>query len=77
MQSSKLFTIDLSKIKGNGDFNCPKCGARISPDDKTEKKYAILEPLMRGDELESIMLHCKKCDSQIHLTGFRALGMTR
>jgi DNA-directed RNA polymerase subunit M/transcription elongation factor TFIIS len=77
MQSSKLFTIDLTTIKGKGDFNCPKCGAKISPDDKTEKKYAILQPLMSGDELESIMLQCKKCDSQIHLTGFRALAMTR
>jgi DNA-directed RNA polymerase subunit RPC12/RpoP len=77
VQTSKFFTVDLTKIKGKGDFNCPRCGTKISPDDRTEKTYKILETHMRGDELDSIMLECIKCESQIHLTGFHALSMTR
>lgn len=77
MQTSRFFTIDLAKIRGRGDFSCPKCGAKISPDDSTEKTYRILETLMKEDQLDSIMLQCNKCESHVHLTGFRALSMTR
>jgi DNA-directed RNA polymerase subunit RPC12/RpoP len=77
MQATKLFTIDLTKIRGKGDFNCPKCGVKISPNEKTEKTYRILEAVMQESRLEGIMLQCSRCDSQIHLTGFRALNMTR
>ena len=77
MQTSKFFTVDLAKIKGKGDFNCPKCGTKISPNDRTEKSYKILQTHMRGDELDSIMLQCNTCESQIHLTGFLALSITR
>jgi len=27
----------------------PKCGIKICPDDKTEKAYTILEPVMRRE----------------------------
>lgn len=77
MQTGRLFTIDLSKVKGKGDFNCPRCGTRISPDDRTEKAYTILETLMKRNELDSIMLQCNRCECQIHLTGFRALSLTK
>lgn len=77
MQTTKFFTVDIAKIKGKGDFSCPKCGIKISPDDPTEKTYKILEAIMKQDELESIMLQCNACSSQIHLTGFHALSMTR
>jgi ribosomal protein S27AE len=77
MQATKLFTIDLTKIRGKGDFDCPKCGVKISPNEKTEKTYRILEAVMKQNQLEGIMLQCGRCDSQIHLTGFRALNMTR
>jgi uncharacterized protein with PIN domain len=77
MQTIKFFTIDLTKIRGKGDFNCPKCGIKISPDEKTEKTYKILEALMKENQLEGIMLQCSRCESQIHLTGFRVLNMTR
>jgi DNA-directed RNA polymerase subunit RPC12/RpoP len=76
LQTSRFFTVDLTKIKGKGDFSCPRCGTRISPADRTEKAYKILEAQMRGDELDSIMLRCNKCESHIHLTGFRTLRMT-
>jgi DNA-directed RNA polymerase subunit RPC12/RpoP len=77
LQTSRFFTVDLTKINGKGDFSCPRCGTKISPDDRSEKVYKILEAHMRGDELDSIMLQCNKCESQIYLTGFRALSMTR
>jgi len=77
LQTGRFFTIDLTKIKGRGDFNCPKCGTKISPDDNTEKTYTILETLVKEGQLDSLMLQCNKCESHIHLTGFRALSMTR
>jgi DNA-directed RNA polymerase subunit RPC12/RpoP len=77
LQTSKLFRVDLTKIRGKGDFNCPKCGTRISPNDRTEKKYTILETLMKGDELDAVMLQCNRCESQIQLTGFNNLSTNR
>jgi hypothetical protein len=56
LQEIKFFTIDLYKIKGRGEFGCPKCGIKISPDDKTEDAYTILEPVMKGDCLDKIIL---------------------
>jgi DNA-directed RNA polymerase subunit RPC12/RpoP len=77
LQTGRFFTVDLTKIKGKGDFSCPKCGTKISPDDRTEEAYRILEAQMKGDQLDGIMLRCNKCESQIHLTGFHGLSMTR
>jgi predicted RNA-binding Zn-ribbon protein involved in translation (DUF1610 family) len=77
LQTVRVFTIDLAKIKGRGEFGCPKCGARISPDDKTERTYTILDTLMRDDQLDSVMLQCNKCESHIHLVGFRVLSVTK
>jgi predicted RNA-binding Zn-ribbon protein involved in translation (DUF1610 family) len=76
LQSCGFFTVDLTKVKGKGDFSCPRCGTKISPDDRTEKTYKILEAHMKGDELDSIVLQCNKCESHINLTGFLALRMT-
>jgi hypothetical protein len=77
LQTSKLFKVDLTKIRGKGDFDCPKCGTRISPNDRTEKKYTILETLMKGDELDTVMLQCNRCESQMQLTGFNNLSTNR
>ena len=77
LQTVRFFTIDLAKIRGRGEFGCPKCGAKISPDDKTEKTYAILDALVKEDQLDSVMLRCNRCESHIHLVGFRVLNMTR
>jgi hypothetical protein len=67
----------LTGIRGIGAFKCPKCGIKISPDDKTEKAYTILKPVMKGDSLEKIILKCNRCQSQIHLTGFQFLNKIR
>jgi hypothetical protein len=77
LQEIKFFTVDLTKIRGRGEFGCPKCGIEISPDDKTENAYTILEPVMKGDCLEKIILQCNRCESQIQLTGFQFLNIIR
>jgi hypothetical protein len=66
----QIFRIDLTKIEGDGDFPCPKCGTVISPDDETEQVYTIVDTKMRGDILEELIITCNKCGSKIHITGF-------
>jgi predicted nucleic-acid-binding Zn-ribbon protein len=68
-----LFNVDLVKIRGNGDFKCPGCGVKISPDDQTEETYTILETIMKGENLERVTLQCNKCGSQIQITGFQTI----
>ena len=77
MQVFKSFIVDLTKIGGKGEFQCQKCGMRISPDDQTEDTYVILEVAMKGDNLDKIALQCNKCQSHIYLTGFYLLNKTR
>ena len=77
MQSVKLYTVDLTKTRSKGDFDCPRCGIGISPDDGSEDFYVILEPVMKGARLDSVILQCCNCRSQIHLTGFDALMRMR
>jgi predicted RNA-binding Zn-ribbon protein involved in translation (DUF1610 family) len=66
------YTVDLTKIDGDGAFPCPKCGAMISPDDETEETYHIVETKVKNDELAELVLSCKKCGSVIKLVGFLA-----
>jgi predicted RNA-binding Zn-ribbon protein involved in translation (DUF1610 family) len=67
--------LDLTKIDGNGDFPCPKCGVIISPEDETEDVYTIVEETVRNDALEEMLIQCNKCGNQIRLTGFSVLEM--
>lgn len=69
-KKGKAYTIDLTKIDGDGAFPCPKCGVIISPDDETEEVYQILETKVKGDELAELVLLCNKCKSKIRLVGF-------
>jgi len=64
------YTIDLTKIDGDGAFPCPKCGTIISPDDETEEVYQIVETRVKDDELAELILMCSKCGSRIKLVGF-------
>ncbi len=68
-----MYTVDLTKINGSGDFVCPRCRNRISPDDTAEKAYSILEPKVSAQGLEELIIQCNKCESFIHLTGFSLL----
>ena len=65
-----MYTVDLTKIDGDGAFPCPKCGVIISPDDESEEVYTILETKVKGDKLAELILMCKKCGSKIRLVGF-------
>ena len=70
VKKGTAYTIDLTKIDGDGAFPCPKCGVIISPDDETEEVYQILETKVKGDELSELILMCNKCKSTIRLVGF-------
>lgn len=77
LQTSRLFRVDLTKIRGQGDFDCPKCGTRISPDDRTEKTYKILGTFMKENKLDSVTLQCVRCESEIHIVGFNTLRIDK
>jgi len=62
--------LDLTRIRGDGDFPCPNCGVIISPEDETEDVYRILETKVRGQALEELVIQCNKCASRIRLIGF-------
>jgi len=70
VKRSVNYTIDLTKIDGDGAFPCPKCGTVISPDDETEETYQIVETRVKDDELAELVLMCNKCGSTIKLVGF-------
>ena len=76
MEQIDSYTIDLTKIKGGGEFKCPRCGIRISPDDMTEDVYTIIETVTKEDGLEKLILECNRCKSIILLTGFQLLNKT-
>ena len=73
MKHIYAYRIDLTKIKGNGDFTCPRCATIISPDDETEATYSILGSKVNNTGLEEVVIRCNKCSSHIHLTGFSLL----
>lgn len=77
MQRIKCYSIDLTKIDGNGEFKCPRCGTEMSPDDETEDVYTILETVIEKDFLQKIILECNRCRSKIQLTGFGSLNQER
>ncbi len=70
VRKSGMYTVDLTKIDGDGAFPCPKCGAMISPDDETEEVYTLVETKVRNDELAELVLVCNQCQGKIRLTGF-------
>jgi predicted RNA-binding Zn-ribbon protein involved in translation (DUF1610 family) len=65
-----MYTIDLTKIDGDGAFPCPTCGTVISPDDESDTTYEIVQTKVRNDDLEELVLTCKKCGTKIKLVGF-------
>ena len=65
------YTIDLTRIDGDGSFPCPKCGTVISPEDETEQVYKIVDTKLINDELVELVIMCSECGSKIKLTGFQ------
>jgi len=70
VKNSIIYTIDLTKIDGDGAFQCPKCGTIISPDDETEEIYRVVKTRVKNDALAELVLTCNKCGSTIRLVGF-------
>lgn len=73
MEQTQVFKLDLTKIDGNGDFSCPRCGNTISPDDTAEETYCILETKVNDYGLEAVEICCNNCKSHKYLTGFSLL----
>ena len=67
------YKVDLARLEGSGDFPCPKCGAKLSPEDETEATYSIKEIKTRRARLEELIIQCNRCESLIHLAGFKLL----
>lgn len=65
-----IHKIDLTKLTGKGDFLCPICKTKISPDDETEEVYTILEPKVKNNQLESLLIKCNNCSNKILINGF-------
>lgn len=65
-----LYRVDVAKTDKKGAFSCPSCGVKISPSDLSEKTYSILEAKMSDVGLAEIVICCKRCGSEIYLTGF-------
>jgi predicted RNA-binding Zn-ribbon protein involved in translation (DUF1610 family) len=70
VKKDMIYTVDLTKIDGDGAFPCPKCGTMISPEDETEELYQIVETKVSNDELAELTLMCTRCRSKIKLVGF-------
>lgn len=66
-----LYTVDLTRIEGDGTFPCPRCGTVISPEDETEDTYTIVDTIVHNDELVELTITCNKCDAAIKVTGFQ------
>ena len=75
MEQLQTYKVDLTTIQGNGDFQCPKCGATISPDDETDEVYCVLEKKYKNNSLDELVIQCQKCRSEIRLTGFSVLDI--
>jgi DNA-directed RNA polymerase subunit RPC12/RpoP len=70
-----IYEMDTTKIQGNRDFQCPKCGATILPDDKTDEVYCILEKKVRNKSIIELIIQCQKCKSKIRLIGLLILNI--
>jgi predicted RNA-binding Zn-ribbon protein involved in translation (DUF1610 family) len=70
-KKSASYTIDLTKIDGDGSFPCPKCGTVISPEDESGEIYKIVHTKIINDELVELIVMCGNCGSNIKLTGFQ------
>jgi predicted RNA-binding Zn-ribbon protein involved in translation (DUF1610 family) len=70
-KKSVNYTIDLTKIDGDGCFPCPKCGTVISPEDESEEFYKIVDTKVINGELVELVIVCGKCGCGTKLTGFQ------
>jgi DNA-directed RNA polymerase subunit RPC12/RpoP len=63
------YTIDMTAIKEDGSFECPKCGKPISPEEpESEDTYQILNTKV-VDGFAVLVFSCAKCKSTLKLPG--------
>jgi len=72
LEKTVPYSVDLTKIDGDGSFPCPKCGSVISPEDASEEAYKIINTKVINDQLVELVVVCSNCASTIRLTGFEA-----
>jgi hypothetical protein len=72
LEKTQPYSIDLTKIDGDGSFLCPKCGVAISPEDESEEAYKIINTKVINDQLVELIIVCNNCSSTIKLTGFES-----
>jgi hypothetical protein len=72
LEKTVPYSVDLTKIDGDGSFPCPKCGSAISPEDESEEAYKIINTKVINDQLVELIVVCSNCASTIRLTGFEA-----
>ena len=72
LEKTVPYSVDLTKIDGDGSFPCPKCGSVISPEDESEEAYRIINTKVINDQLVELVVVCSNCASTIRLTGFEA-----
>jgi len=72
MEHGEQYSVNLTKIDGDGSFPCLKCGAIISPEDESEETYRIINTKVINDQLVELVVQCNSCGSIIRLTGFEA-----
>jgi len=70
IQKIQPYSVNLTRIDGDGSFPCPKCGAVISPEDESEETYRISNTKVINDQLVELIVECNSCGSTIKLTGF-------
>jgi hypothetical protein len=73
MKKIRSHVLDLTQIDGDGEFLCPECENRISPNDCAEEGYSILQIKLETQSLDEVIIQCNKCETTIHLTGFTLL----
>ena len=65
-----VYQVDLTKLEGEGEFQCLGCGIVISPEDETEDVYTIVRTKVTGEDLDELVIQCNRCKSKIRLVGF-------
>jgi predicted nucleic-acid-binding Zn-ribbon protein len=72
LEKIQPYSVDLTKIDGDGSFPCPKCGVAISPEDESEEAYKIINTKVINAQLVELIVVCNNCGSTIRLTGFES-----
>ena len=70
MKPPLVYQVDLTELRGEGEFPCPGCGVIISPEDETDNVYKIVNTTVHDKNLEELVIQCNQCKSKIRLVGF-------